>query len=127
MKNGNIKPIPQDDNLSSYAPMLNKEMGKIDWNNEGEDIINLIRGLKPWPSAYIIYKGEKVKNHKAKKIKKLLEGENGKVVKVQDDGIYVNCSDSCIVIEELQFPGKKNLKVSEFLRGNQFDSDIVLE
>jgi len=127
MKNGNIKPIPQDDNLSSYAPMLNKEMGKIDWNNEGEDIINLIRGLKPWPSAYIIYKGEKVKIHKAKKIKKLLEGENGKVVKVQDDGIYVNCSDSCIVIEELQFPGKKNLKVSEFLRGNQFDSDIVLE
>ncbi|GFN36354.1 methionyl-tRNA formyltransferase [Tepidimicrobium xylanilyticum] len=127
IKNNNIKPIPQDDNLSTYAPMLSKEIGKIDWNNKGENIINLIRGLKPWPSAYIIYKGDRVKIHKARRVEKFLESENGKVVKVQEDGIYVNCSDSCIVIEELQFPNKKNLKVREFLKGNQFDLNIRLE
>ena len=48
-------------------------------------------------------------------------------MKVADEGIYVNCEDSCVVIEELQFPGKKRLYVSEYLRGNQFDSNIRLD
>ena len=69
LKNGNIVKMPQDDSLATYAPMLSKEIGKIDWNDNGERIINLIRGLKPWPSAYMIYKDENVKIHKAKRLK----------------------------------------------------------
>ncbi len=126
LKNGNIVKMPQDDSLATYAPMLSKEIGKIDWNDNGERIINLIRGLKPWPSAYMIYKDENVKIHKAKKIEKFSDADNGVVVKVSDEGIFVNCSDSCIVIEVLQFPGKKKLRVSEYLKGNKFDINIKL-
>ncbi len=126
LKNGNIVKIPQDDSLATYAPMLSKEIGKIDWNDNGERIINLIRGLKPWPSAYMIYKDENVKIHKAKKIEKFSDADNGVVVKVSDEGIFVNCSDSCIVIEVLQFPGKRKLRVSEYLKGNKFDTNIKL-
>ncbi len=51
--------------------MLSKKTGKIDWNNKGgERIINTIRGLKPWPSAYTIYKGQNVKIHEAEKKQK---------------------------------------------------------
>lgn len=122
----NITKIPQNDELSSYAPMLSKAMGRIDWNKNGENIVNLVRGLKPWPLAYTQYKGQDVKIHKVKKVEKFSQEPNGMVVKVTHEGIYVNCQDSCIVIEQLQFPGKKKLHVSEHLRGNEFEEDIIL-
>lgn len=126
IKNDNIQKIPQDENLATYAPMLSKKTGKIDWNNKGERIINTIRGLKPWPSAYTIYKGQNVKIHEAEKTEKFSKMANGVVVKVSQEGIFVNCSDSCIVIKVLQFPGKKKLHVSEYLKGNDFDVNIKL-
>lgn len=126
IEKGHINRIPQDDKLSSYAPMLSKKTGRIDWNNNGDTIINLIRGLKPWPSAYFEYEGNNVKIHMASKRERFPEKENGFVVKVTDEGIFVNCQDSSIVIEELQFPGKKKMKVSEYLRGNQFPINIKL-
>lgn len=126
IKSGNITSTPQDDELSTYAPKISKETGRIDWNSSGDNIINLIRGLKPWPSAYIIYKGHKVKIHKAKSIKKFIDGDNGVIIKVSNEGIYVNCADSCIVIDELQFPGKRKMDVAEYLRGNQLDVNIKL-
>lgn len=126
MRMGKIEKTPQNHELSSYAPMLSKETGRIDWNNNGNNIINLIKGLKPWPSAYFIYNGDSIKIHKARIEDRLNDEENGVVVKVSDEGIYVNCKDSTIVIEELQFPGKRKMKVSEYLRGNEFPTNIKL-
>ena len=126
MRMGKIEKTPQNHELSSYAPMLSKETGRIDWNNNGNNIINLIKGLKPWPSAYFIYNGDSIKIHKARMEDRLNDEENGVVVKVSDEGIYVNCKDSTIVIEELQFPGKRKMKVSEYLRGNKFPTNIKL-
>ena len=126
IEKGNITSISQSDELSTYAPKISKETGKIDWNKNGDNIVNLVRGLKPWPSAYMVYKGEKVKIHRARVVEKFTQDDNGIIVKVSDDGIYVNCSDSCVVIEELQFPGKKKLSVLEYLRGNDLDSDVRL-
>ncbi|MCF6462701.1 methionyl-tRNA formyltransferase [Clostridium sp. Cult1] len=126
IEKGNITSISQSDELSTYAPKISKETGKIDWNKNGDNIVNLVRGLKPWPSAYMVYKGEKVKIHRARVVEKFTQDDNGIIVKVSDDGIYVNCSDSCVVIEELQFPGKKKLSVHEYLRGNDLDSDVRL-
>lgn len=126
LKDGSVVKLPQDDSLSTYAPMLSKNTGKIDWNSSGIKIKNLVRGLKPWPSAYMVYKGENVKIHKVKVVEKFSKEDNGIVVKVSDEGIYVNCEDGCVIIEELQFPGKKRLHVCEYLRGNEFDSSIRL-
>lgn len=126
IEKGHINRIPQDDELSSYAPMLTKKTGRIDWNNNGDTIINLIRGLKPWPSAYFVYNGNNIKIHKAAKRERFPGKDNGLVVKVTDEGIFVNCQDSAIVIEELQFPGKNKMKVSEYLRGNEFPVNIKL-
>lgn len=127
IKNGVANKIPQDHNISTYASMLDKNLGRINWNDSGENIINLIRGLKPWPSAYTQYKDDIVKVHKATLIDKLREGSNGQIVKVDKDGIYVNSKDKTIIIEEVQFPGKKKLKVEEYLRGNSIEEDIILK
>lgn len=118
---------PQDHSLSTYASMMNKNMGKINWNDNADNIINLIKGLKPWPSAYTHYNDEVVKIHKASVKDMLEEGKNGKIIKVDKKGIYVKCLDKIIVIEELQFPGKKKLTVEEYLRGNSIEKGIVLD
>jgi len=123
---GSIKKQLQDDSKATYASKITKDLGKIDWEDRGKDIKNMIRGLKPWPSAYTDYEGKSMKIHNVDVIDKFINGENGKVVKVSKDGIYVNCSDNCIVVKEIQMPGKRKLSVDEYLRGNKFKSDIIL-
>ena len=125
--NGKITKTPQDHSLYTYAPMLSKSSGKIDWNSSGIYIKNLVRGLKPWPSAYMIYNGQNVKIHEVDIVEKFSDKANGVIVEVSDKGIFVNCKDSCVAIQRLQFPGKKSLHVSEYLRGNKFDSNIKLD
>src|SRR6185369_3684226 len=52
LREGKLFPEKQDDSLSSYAPMLKKEMGEIRWDSSGSSILNLVRGVTPWPGAY---------------------------------------------------------------------------
>ncbi len=126
LKNGNIKETPQNDNKATYASKITKNMGRIDWNDSGANIKNKVRGLKPWPSAYTYYKDKNMKIHEVNIIDKFKEGKNGEVVKVSEDRIYVNCSDSCIEIKQIQMPGKKKLRVKEYLKGNKFETGIIL-
>lgn len=126
IENEGLVGISQNDEEATYAPMLDKSLGLIDWNKSGEEIKNLVRGTVPWPSTYFVYDEKKVKVHKVRVIPKFKKGDPGEVIKVDADGIYVNTSKDCIVIEEIQFPGKKRLKVSEFLKGNDFKSGINL-
>ena len=124
---GKITPESQNDSKSNYAPMLNKKMGKIDWNESGESIKNLVRGLKPWPTAYTFYKKNNVKIHRVELCSKFKEGENGEIVKVDNEGIFVNSEDSCIIIKELQFPGKRKIRVEDFIKGNEIKVGTILE
>ncbi len=124
---GDAKNTPQDHSKSSYASMLSKEMGLIDWEKSGRDIVNLVRGLKPWPSAYTRYKTETIKIHKARLIDKEYEGINGQIVRLTQDQIHVKVKDGSIVIEELQFPGKRKMETSEYLKGNSMDLGTVLK
>ena len=126
LEKGTINKTFQDDNLSNYAPILTKNMGKINWDDSGKNIINLIRGLKPWPSAYTFYNNQNIKIHDAKMIEKFSNEENGMIVNVNDEGIFVNCEDKCIVIEVLQFPGKRKMHISDYLRGNELDTHVKL-
>src|SRR5699024_462390 len=121
-----VKRVPQDEDLSTYAPMLFRDTGKIDWNQSAEDIFNLIRGLKPWPGAYTNYKDEVVKIHKASISSRIKNGEPGEIVKVDNSGIYVNALDDTIVIEELQFPNKRKMKTKDYLAGNSIELNTIL-
>ena len=126
IERGSINRIPQDDNKSSYVPVMNKDLGKIDWNKNSKDIFNLVRGTDPWPSSYVTYQDKKVKISNVEVVKRFKDGQPGEVVKVDGSGIYVNTKDSCLVIKKLQFPGKKMMTVSDFLKGNHFKVGEVL-
>ncbi len=117
----------QDDNLSSYAPMIYKTTGKVDWKRPGVDIINLIRGVVPWPGAFTSYKDQNIKIYKAEVLDRFNKEESGKIVKVSDEGVFVNCEDSTILIKELQFPNKKRMEVKEYLKGNTIEVGVILQ
>lgn len=123
MKNNEIHPIKQDELYSSYAPMLTKEMGLINWEDTAENIHNKIRGLHPWPCAYFLIDNKPVKVFDSRIINKNSPEEVGTVINVQDDGIYIKAKDGTVIIKELQMPGKKRMKVDAYLRGNKFSAE----
>nr|WP_312576021.1 methionyl-tRNA formyltransferase [Sedimentibacter sp.] len=127
IERNNIQKEKQDDSLSNYAPMLNKENTRINWNDSTKNIHNLIRGLSPWPGAYFNYDGKKVKVYRSSCIDDKTEYEPGFVLKADNNGIYIASTDGVVIIEEFQMPGKKKMSVSDYLRGNIFPEKVLLE
>lgn len=123
---GTIIPKKQDDKLSSYASMLNKQIALIDWNKTSKQICNLVRGLNPWPVAFTKYNGTNMKIFKAHIVNEKCNEQPGKILSVDKTGIKVKTGDGIIVIEEIQFPGSRAMRVSEFIKGNNIDEKIVL-
>lgn len=119
--NNLITPISQENSKSNYATMLNKEMAQIDWDKGASDIHNLIRGLNPWPVAYTNYKDVIMKIYESDFELKSHNYQVGEIVDVKKDVIKVAAKDGFLLIKKLQFPGKKPLEISEFLKGNSID------
>jgi methionyl-tRNA formyltransferase len=116
---GRLSPEKQDDSLSCYAPMLKKELGEINWNTSTTNIINLVRGVTPWPGAYTAIDGKIVKIHKV--CAGSGRGTPGEILKAGKTGVEAATSDGSIIIEELQLEGKKRLKAAEFLAGYRLE------
>ena len=125
--NNRAKYTPQKNEISTYAPMLYKDNGRIDWNKPSKDIFNQVRGLKPWPSAFTYYEDKQIKIHKIKLTDENSNGEPGKIVDVSNSSVFINSADKIIVVEELQFPNKRPMKVSEYLAGNSIVKGTILK
>lgn len=121
------KRIKQDDENATFTKKISKDMGKIDFSNDKEDIINKIRAFVEFPKAYFSYKGENVKILKASPV----QIENPKISFVykanKEDMIIIGCKNGGIKIEKIQFPGKKAMDTKSFLLGNDFEEGIYLE
>lgn len=118
--------IPQNHEEFTYAPMMNKSLGQIDWSKSARDIHNLVRGVNPWPSAYTIYDGLTIKVWKTKVLGETSDKEPGTILKVDKDGIRVSTKDNVILVKEIQMPGKKRVLVSEYIKGNSINTNIIL-
>lgn len=118
--------IKQDDDKATFTKKITKEMGKIDFNQSKEEIINKIRAFVEFPKAYFSYKNENVKILKASPV----EIENPKISFVykanKNDKIIIGCKNGGIRIEKIQFPGKKAMDTKSFLLGNDFEEGIYL-
>ncbi|MGH7799708.1 MAG: methionyl-tRNA formyltransferase [Thermodesulfobacteriota bacterium] len=124
LKEGKLSPIPQDHSQATYAPMLKKEDGKIDWEKPAKEIRNLIRGALPWPSAYTNLEGKLLKIYKVR----LAEGEGkpGEVIKSDSETLRVTTGKGALDILELQIEGGKRLLTEAFLRGRRIKVGIML-
>lgn len=123
----NITPTPQNDAEHTYAPMLAKEMGNIDWTERAEKISKLICGMNSWPLAYTYYKGQVMKVISAVLGKEEKLGKPGEILSCgRDKGIRVQCGDATLYITHIQFAGGKKLAVSEYIKGHSIDVGEIL-
>lgn len=127
LEEGSITPIPQGDSPTSYAKMLDKRLGNIDWKKDAVQIERLIRGLSPWPSAYTNWNGKVMKIWDAKVLEENTSFAPGTIAKVEKDAFYVQTGTGVLQIFELQIPGKKRMDAGSFMRGYQVQEGEVLE
>ncbi len=125
--NNEIEPVKQENEFSSYASMLDKEMAKINWERSNVDIHNFIRGLNPWPIAYTHYGNTVMKIYKSRVLNEKSSKEVGTILEVSKEGLKVSTGSGVLLIEEIQFPGKKPLKVKDFIIGNKIDEGSILQ
>lgn len=116
---GKLMPVKQDDSKSCYAKMLQKSMGRIDWNRDAEEIHRLIRGLTPWPSAYTYINGKQLKIFQAALTERSTENpaEPGVILQKDKDSVTVQTGRGTLRIESVQMEGKKRMSMHDFLLG----------
>jgi methionyl-tRNA formyltransferase len=117
----NLQPVPQDSNLSSYAPKLRKEDGLIDWSKSAAEIHNRIRGLEPWPGAYTFSKSKRLRICKTEMAPSGSGDQAGKIARISDHGIEVGTGDGRILVTQLQPEGKKRMAAKSFLAGHKIN------
>ncbi len=110
----------------SYAPIMNKSLGNIDFSKSAREIHNLVRGVNPWPSAYTTYNGVTMKIWKTKVLNEKSTKGAGTIIDVSKEGIKVSTRDKVLLIEEIQMPNKKRMLVGEYIKGNTIETGLVL-
>lgn len=116
LSEGRLKPAAQDDSQASYAPILKKEDGRIDWKKDSRSVKNLVRGVYPWPGAYTTLNGRLIKIHRGGALAS--GGDSpGTVVDTAKDSIKVACGSGVFEITELQPENKRRMGAGEFVQG----------
>lgn len=126
LADGTAPRIPQDDELSCYAHMLNKSMGELDFQKPAEELERLIRGLNPWPSAYTRLEGKTLKIYEADVIEEEGTAEPGTVTAVDKKSFTVQCNPGALRITSLQMEGKKRMETAAFLLGYRISAGMQL-
>lgn len=123
---GEAPRIPQNHEAFTYAPIMSKTLGQIDFSKSAKDIHNLVRGVNPWPSAYTTYKGQTMKVWKTKVLNETSDKHPGTILKVDKEGIRVSTTNNILLIKEIQMPGKKRVLVEEYIKGNNIETGEIL-
>lgn len=127
LKAGTAVRTPQTDEDSTYAKMLTKSLGQIDWSMEAAAIERLIRGLNPWPSAYTFVHGKTLKIWDADVLKESSDGAApGQIIRTDPHSLIVAAGEAFLSIRELQLEGKKRMDVETFLRGYTIEKGEIL-
>lgn len=123
-----ITPVEQNHDEHTYAPMLSKEMARIDWNKPKNEISKFICGMNSWPMAYTGYKDEIVKIIEARKYDKELNGENGQIIRYEKGmGLLVKCADGGIWVTVVQFAGGKRMSIDDYMLGHTIENGVILK
>ncbi|MBQ6496871.1 MAG: methionyl-tRNA formyltransferase [Firmicutes bacterium] len=116
----------QDDRLATYAPMISKQDGHVDFTGSAARIERTIRAFDPWPGTFA-FAGEKMlKLWKAEALPASANAAPGTVIEAQDGHIDIACGEGILRVTELQAPGKRRTAVREYLKGNSIEIGTVL-
>jgi len=116
LQDGKANFVPQEPSLVTFAPLLAKSEGEVSWGRPAKDVHNQIRGLNPWPGAYAMVGGRRIKFQESKLTHQATQALAG-TVQTKEDHFRVACQDEWLEILKLQPEGKKVQSAPEFLRG----------
>lgn len=114
---GEIIPEKQDDSLSTYAPIINKEMGFLTFDKPAVEIFNLIRGFNPWPAAYFMLDGKRIKVF-ASKVSGKTEKPAGTIVSSNGELTIACAEGTSLTLTEIQPEGSKRMSARDYLVGH---------
>ncbi|MCC6712301.1 MAG: methionyl-tRNA formyltransferase [Candidatus Dadabacteria bacterium] len=124
LEEGGLRPEKQDESLATYAPIIRKEDGLIDWSKPARDIRNLVRGMLPWPGAYTFIGGKMLKVFRSAVSEG--EGRPGEVIKSDGGVLRVAAGEGALDVLELQVEGGKRLGAAAFLAGRKIAGGAIL-
>ncbi len=149
IEKGELTPVPQDEERATKCGKLSKDMGRIDFEWDAEEIRNLVRGLNPWPSAFTYLGSKMLKIWQARTLSEIdfkrlckdyeaftgkqeedlraKESEPGMIVLLTRDSFVVSCGNDYLQILEVQLEGKKRMDVKSFLLGNKLEVGTILK
>ena len=114
---GAVRPHPQDETHATWAPILKKDDGRINWNKRAEEIHNLIRGLQPWPGAFTTFRGQSLHLWRSRLVSRKWNLPPGTLV--SERSVFAVCGDgSALEVLELQLEGRKRMPAEVFARGH---------
>ncbi len=117
LKQGTLQPVRQDGFKATYAPMLNKEMGHLDWSKSATELHRLIRGLDPWPSAYGFIDNRRFRFFDPQIIPGEVKEPPGTLCRADKNGVLVATGEDYLLIREIQPEGKKRMCVQACICG----------
>lgn len=123
---GTAPSIAQDEALASYAPLLKKEDELLDWSKSSRALHDHIRGMAPWPVAYTLLDGKRLKIWRSAFREGAKHEQPGQVLEIGRDGIWVACGEGELMIRDLQPEGKKIMAAIDMARGNNALSPGVI-
>lgn len=116
-----LQPLKQDDSRATYAPLLKKDTGLIDWHKSARTLHNLIRGL--YGGAFTFAGGDKFKIYRTRLTEENLSLNAGQL-KIHDGRLYVGTGSGVLEILEMQAPNAKKLTAAEYLRGHKIGGNF---
>ena len=115
--NGTNKREKQNQEEATYAYNVSRDEEHIDFNKSSKDIFNQIRGLNSWPGAYAILDDKNIKLWASIQTNNKYNKKPGTIVNLDKNGLEVVTGDGCVLITELQVPGKKKMVIKDFING----------
>ncbi len=130
-----VAPREKQANAFTIAPMLSKEMARIDWNSKtAQEIKNLVRGLNPIMGAYTYLNGRKIKFWKVAivteeiDVGKIEALKNGTIlISNAKEGLFVKTKEGILKVLEIQGENAKRMPIQDFLRGNKIEKSEIFE
>ena len=116
---GTVAGTPQNEAEVSFAPMLDKTMCPIDWNQTAQQVHDHVRGLHPWPVATMELKGQKFKVHATKIVEG--SGQPGEILSLTKTGLRIACGQGAVEVTQLQAEGGKRMAAPDYFRGHPLE------
>ncbi|MEZ4270658.1 MAG: methionyl-tRNA formyltransferase [Myxococcota bacterium] len=115
---------PQEDAAATYAPLLNKEDGRLDFSLDAAQLLRRIRALSPWPGAYTYKEAQRIQVLRASLATQ--KGPPGKVIAADKQGVCVGCAKNSVLLQEVKPAGKKAMSAASWVAGRGIASGDIL-